>query len=95
MAENIINSDFLNRVVEVTKELSGMIESATDGKHRGIVILAAEEVNEQSSANVVGISGRSKEIASALHDFATQPSTADMFKRVATGVAFESILKKH
>ncbi len=93
MAENIINSDFLNRVVEVTKELSKMIESASDGKHRGIVILAAKEVNEESSANTIGVCGRSKEIASALHDFATQPSSANLFKRVAIGVSFENILK--
>ncbi|MCM1440662.1 MAG: hypothetical protein NC131_15905 [Roseburia sp.] len=89
MEEKIINSDFLNRVVEVTKELSSLIENATDGKHRGIVILAAEEVNEQSSANVVGISGRKKEVCSALHDFATQSATSDIFKRVATGGSYQ------
>ena len=52
-----------------------MIESAQDGKHRAIIILAAEEVTEDSSANVIGISGRTKEAMSALHDFATQPQT--------------------
>ena len=93
MAENI-KSDFLNRFVEVTKELSEMVESATDGKHRGIVILAAEEVDERMTANVCGISGRSKEIAAALHNFATQSASAEIFKDVAAAIVFESLKKK-
>lgn len=94
MAEDIINSDFLNRVVEVTKELSKMIESASDGKHRAIVILAAEEVNEKSSANAISICGRSKEAISALHDFATQPATKELFRLVATKIAIDNIINK-
>lgn len=42
MAESILKSDFLNKATEVAKELSTMIESAQDGKHRAIIILAAE-----------------------------------------------------
>lgn len=95
MVENINNSDFLNRVVEVTKELSEMIGSATDGKHRAIVILGAEEVDEKMTANVCGINGRGKEIGAALHNFATQRASAEIFKDVATAVVFESILKKN
>lgn len=97
MVENINKSDFHNRVVEALKELSELAESAQkqDGKHRAIVILAAEEVDESTSANAIGICGRGKELHEVLHDFATQPATAKIFKRVATSVAVESILKKN
>ncbi len=94
MAENTIKSDFLNRVVEVTKELSEMVESATDGKHRGIVILAAEEFDEKITANVCGVSGRGKEIGAALHNFATQSTSSEIFKDVAIAVIIE-LLKKN
>lgn len=97
MVENINKSDFHNRVVEVIKELSELAESAQkqDGKHRAIVILAAEEVDEKMMTNVCCINGRGKEIGSALHNFATQPASAEIFKDVATAVVFESILKKN
>lgn len=97
MAESIIKSDFHERVVEVIKELSELIEKSKekDGKHRAIVILASEEVDENSTANAIGICGREKEVFSALHDFAKQPSTAGIFKRVASFVALESILNKN
>jgi len=96
MAENI-KSDFHTRVVEIAKELSDLVESekTKDGKHRAIVILASEEVDEKTSANAIGIAGRSKEIIAVLHDFATQPSTAKLFKKVATGIVLESILKEN
>lgn len=94
MAESVLKSDFLNKATEVAKELSAMIESAQDGKHRAIIVLAAEEVAENSSANVIGISGRSKEAASALHDFATQSPTKWLFRRVATHVALENLSNK-
>lgn len=94
MAENI-NSDFITRVSEVAKELSQLISEATDGKNRGIVILATEEVSESTSKNIVGMCGRQKEIVSALHDFAHQPATSEMFKRVAIATALENISKKH
>lgn len=94
MTESILKSDFLNKATAVAKELSAMIESAQDGKCRAIIVLAAEEVTEDSSANVIGISGRSKEAMSALHDFATQPQTKDLFSRVATYVALENISNK-
>lgn len=93
MAETIINSDFLNKVVDAAKELSAIAESATDGKNRAIIILAAEEVSETASANIVSICGRQKEAISALHDFATQPQTADVFKKVAFNVAMSNIIK--
>lgn len=97
MAENTIKSDFHERVVEVIKELSELVQNAKekDGKHRAIVILASEEVDEKISANAIGICGRDKEVCSVLHDFAKQPATAEIFKRVATGVALESILNKN
>ena len=94
MAESILKSDFLNKATEVVKELSAMIESAQDGKHRAIIILAAEEVTEHSSANVIGISGRHKEALSALHDFATQPQTKGVFRHVAMSVALDNIINK-
>lgn len=94
MAESILKSDFLNKATEVAKELSAMIESAEDGKHRAIIILAAEVVTEDSSANIIRISGRHKEVVSALHDFATQPQTRKVFERVAMSVAFNNIINK-
>ena len=96
MAENI-KRDFHTRVVEIAKELSDLIESekAKDGKHRAIVILASEEVDEKTSANAIGIIGRSKEIIAVLHDFAKQPTTAELFKSVATEVVLKSILNQN
>lgn len=96
MAENI-KSDFHTRFVEIAKELSELVESekAKDGKHRAIVILASEEVDENRTANAIGICGREKEVFSVLHDFAKQPATAGVFKRVASFVALESILNKN
>lgn len=93
MEEKILTSDFLNRATEVCKEITEMIEKATDGKNRGIVILAAEQVNGSSSMNVIGVAGNGKEVFSALHDFATQPQTAGLFRAVSSKVAIETILK--
>lgn len=83
MAEDIIKSDFLKRVEEVSKEFSELVEKAKekDGKHRAIVILASEEVDNKATANIISICGRGQEAFSALHDFAKQPTTSKLFKK--------------
>lgn len=93
MEEKIFTSDFLNKSREVCQELTEMIEKSSDGKKRGIVILAAEEVNDNSSMNVIGVAGDGKSIFSALHDFATQPQTSGIFRSVSNQTVLDIILK--
>ncbi len=67
---------------------------ALTGKHGAIAILAAEEVNENCSANAIALCGRSKEAIAALHDFATQPATKEVFRIVATKIAIDNFNKQ-
>lgn len=88
------DKDFSTRVTEIAHELKSLIENnSKDGKQCALIILSSERIDDNTSRNNIGIFGNGGQARNVLHDFASQPSTKDIFMDVAKIVALENIIK--
>lgn len=79
MEKNIEKGEFLTKVEDFAKEISGMT-SEREGVKRGFVVLAVEKVKgEDGTKSIISLAGDGQKIAEVIAEFATRNETRDVF----------------